>query len=177
MPDNTQTKIDIQLTTLAQNDVFQLVGIKELAAEKKLELLAKMQELLINDFFVNDLPKLLSESEIKEFEAMNDNKTPPDKVAQALKTKVPDIEDRMYEKSMDFKQKFVIAQLEQNAQVLEKKIEMLKAGTFPADKIPNGNANEELLRVNKEKVKIRMVIQHYKTGQWAEGLAILNTGN
>lgn len=177
MPDNVQTNIDIQLATLAQNDVFQLIGIKELGAEKKLELLAKMQELLINDFFVNDLPKLLNEAEIKEFEAMHDNKTSPDKVVQALKAKVPDIEDKMYEKGMDFKQKFVIAQLEQNVQILEKKMEMLKSGTFPTDKIPNGNSSEELLRVNKNKVKLRMVLQHYKAGQWAEGLAILNTGN
>lgn len=176
MPNNNQTNIDIQLNTLAQNDIFQLIGIKEISAEKRLELLSKMQELLINDFFVNDLPKLLNEQEIKEFEKLHEDKASPEIVVNTLKSRVPDIEDRMYEKSMDFKQKFVIAQLEQNVQVLEKKMEMLKNGSFPTDKIPNGNVNEELLKVNKNKVRLRMVLQHYKAGQWAEGYAILSSG-
>lgn len=170
MPDNNNKD---QLEILISTDIFDLLNMPDLEEETKNRFLEKMQKILLNDFFTNDVKELITEEEASNLEKNLDNGMSAEDLMIYLNERIPNIEEIMYKKSINFKQTFVQQNVQKRVQALKDKLEMIDNGTFPPDLIPNGDVETEKTRVQEEYALMEMVSEHYAKDEWFEGLTLI----
>lgn len=95
-----------------EQNIFELLGVKTASDSEKETFLDELQQALWEDFLDKDLPLLVTEKELAEIRAVqNDTSLAEDKKQNALIEKieklVPDIEDIMLEKALELKEDMV----------------------------------------------------------------------
>lgn len=99
-------------TSLEAQNVFFLLGADDSTDELKEKFLDQLQEVIWDDFLVNDIDLLLTQEEMPKFvelkrELMNaadeQREAAKDSLIEYLESLIPDLEDIMLEKALDLK--------------------------------------------------------------------------
>jgi len=161
-----------QTEVVAKTDIFTLLGLKDLSDGNKKMLLSQMQEIVVNDFFKTELPKLLSDKDARDIEEVHKKGAPAEEVINLLKDKIPDIEDKLFEKSILFKKSFVKHHLKVRIDVLNKKKTLLEKGKHPKN-MDTESKLKKMEILDKELTALQKALIHYNQKQWDEGIKIL----
>ncbi len=116
MQDFQTTDNDSQLPDseqLIDQNIFYLLGIHESGEEEKDKFLEELQQVIWEDFLENDLEKLLTtEQKPQVDEVLSDAKLEDldkqEKVLELLEEMIPDLDELMKEKALEFKQDLVM---------------------------------------------------------------------
>lgn len=159
------------METLATTDIFDLLDMAELDENSKRDLLVKMQQILLSDFFTFDVPGLLSEEEKNELEQKLKDVEDPTKLLEYLGENIPDVEEILYKKSINFKGLFIKENIKKRIDTLKDKIDILSSGVFSEDS--EENEELELEKTRNEHNLLSQVYEKYLKGDWEGGLEII----
>jgi hypothetical protein len=109
IPKKTKNKATT-VKSLAELDLFLLLGMADASDERKLELAQELEELVLSEFLTETLPQHFTHQELEELAQQLDGK-PKDHLFHQLEQRVPNIEQQLYDKHLSFKKEFVLEQL------------------------------------------------------------------
>jgi len=88
-------------------DIFQLFPTKNWNEEQKIEIFLQFMDVFIL-FVFSDLSKKISSTAESELQSLLDAKAPASQVIAFYKTLLPDMDEMMYQKALEFKKIFLI---------------------------------------------------------------------
>lgn len=165
---------DAQKTNIEDMDIFVLLGMGGLDEEQKMQRMEEMGRIVFSDFLAHDLPNLISDEQLEEVGRMKDAGQSPEEALGKIEEWVPDIEERMYQKTQVFKKEFVISHLELRLDVLDKQKELRDGGTYSQDDAQLEEKVAERERGEKERAIITEALGLYKEGKWGEGVKVIS---
>lgn len=113
-----------QKVDLKDLDLFSLLRLEHLSPEEKAQRIAEIQEIALVQFFQDDLPKLLSEEDMKTFESISTTTdlSKAEEINNFLRSKIPDFDKLIFEKMLTAKKEIVkqnmLARLDVNTKEL-----------------------------------------------------------
>lgn len=157
---------------LKRVDIFSLLGIS-LPADQKGLLLSQMLEIVVNDFFKTEAPRILSDKDIEEIETLKKSKTSAEEIIKVIKEKIPDIEERLFEKTLAFKKEFAKNHLRLRLRINKERQHLLANDKYPKERIPKEEKTKIQKALKKEEVSLIKALNFYGQERWQEGLAVL----
>lgn len=100
-------------------DLFKLLRLSHLSDEQKQQYLAKILSLAFAEMAAEDLPKHLSEEEIKQFTEMANEPSTKDQALTFLKTKFPNFDEFLKTKMLGVKKDLVLSNIEERIEIVK----------------------------------------------------------
>lgn len=154
-------------TKLEDLDLFSLLKLEHLSPEEKAQRIAEIQEIVLTQFFEEDLPNLLSPEDMKIFESMAANTDPSraEEINNFLRSKIPGLDKLIFEKMLAAKKEIVkqniLTRLDVNAKELSD---------------PDVQKDQEKIEeVIREKQTLQDIIQAINSDDWAKASNLIST--
>lgn len=154
-------------TKLEDLDLFSLLKLEHLSPEEKAQRIAEIQEIVLTQFFEEDLPNLLSPEDMKIFESMTANTDPSraEEINNFLRSKIPGLDKLIFEKMLAAKKEIVkqnmLTRLDVNAKELSD---------------PDVQKNQERRKeVLQEKQTLQEILRAIDTDDWGRASSLIST--
>lgn len=158
---------------LAKIDIFSLLGLFAMPDDQKRLLLSQMMEIVVNDFLKTEALRILGDKDIEEIETLKKSNAPVEEIIKVIKEKIPDIEDRLFEKTLTFKKEFAKNHLRLRLEINKKRQHLLAKGKYPKERILKEEKTKIQKALKKEEASLIKALNFYGQERWQEGLAVL----
>ncbi|OGM11630.1 hypothetical protein A2Z22_02425 [Candidatus Woesebacteria bacterium RBG_16_34_12] len=161
MTDN-QTHSPVKFEDL---DIFDLLRLSHLTPEKKAERIAEIQMIVVNNFFLDDLPGLVSESDLKKFDELAKDASKGEELKTLLHDKVPNFDQIIYEKMLVAKKEIVLQNMQTRLDINSKEA---------SD--PEVQKDEKRMKqLSEEKDKLDKIVTAINSNDWTTVSGLINT--
>ncbi|OGM60882.1 hypothetical protein A2892_04485 [Candidatus Woesebacteria bacterium RIFCSPLOWO2_01_FULL_39_10b] len=137
-------------------DLFSLLRLEHLSPEKKAERIAEIQAIVMNNFFLDDLAKLLSEEDMKKFDNLAKDPAKSGELEEFLRSKVPELDRIIFEKMLTAKREIVRQNIKTRLDINEKE---------SGDRDVQTN-KQRMDALAQEKEKLEKILSSIETDDW-----------
>lgn len=152
-------------TKLEDLDLFSLLRLEHLSNEEKAQRLVEIQEVVLTNFLQEDLPKLLSEEDLKTFQEMAKDPQKSAEVEKWLQEKIPGLDQIMREKMLAAKKEIV----------RENMLTRLDLNTREAQDPEVQKNDQRMEELVKEKETLEKIISAIDSDDWGQASSLIQS--